>query len=175
MRTLLALLLLLPAACRKAPAPAASGPVEYRPADAGFSARVPGDWRVEDAPGESRKAAFFGPPTGPAPFSDLMGVYFHRAADPKAEARAYVASQTGHGPGLTPPLGVSPSAGLDDSFTREAPGPHGRAAPSVTTRVVAVPVPGGFYTLEHTWPADRAPDPAFEELLSSFRPAPATK
>lgn len=173
MRLLTTLLLLLAsAACRKAPAP--SAPVEYRPADGGFSARVPGDWRVEDAPGESRKAAFFGPPTGPAPFSDLMGVYYHAAADPATAARAYVASQTGHGPGLTPPLGVSPDAGLDDSFTRAAPAGHGDPGSSVTTRVVAVPATGGFYTLEHSWPADRAPDPAFEELLRSFKPA-ATK
>ncbi|MBI3566176.1 MAG: hypothetical protein HY079_13345 [Elusimicrobia bacterium] len=174
MRLLVALLLLLPAACRKAPAPAPSAPVDYRPADGSFSARVPGDWRVEDAPGESRKAAFFGPPAGPAPFSDLMGVYYHAAAEPGTAARAYVASQTGHGPGLTPPLGVSPAAGLDDSFTRAAPAGHGGPGPSVVTRVVAVPVSGGFYTLEHTWPADRAPDPAFEELLRSFKPA-ATK
>jgi len=175
MRLAWLLSLALLSACGKTTATPPADSVEFRAADGSFSARVPGDWRATDAPAESRKAAFFGPPSGPAAYSELMGVYYHPAADPAASARSYVASQTGHGPGFTPALGVSADAGLDGSFTREGPPAHGVRSGRITTRVVAVLVPGGFYTLEHTWPADLAPDPAFEGLLRSFRPAAAAK
>lgn len=173
MRLLLALTLALSAACRK-PAPPPSGPVEFSAADGSFRARVPGDWKVDDARDESRKASFFGPPSGPTPFSDLMGVYYHAAENPVAAARAYVASQTGNGPGLAPPLGGDADA-LDKTYTRDSTAPHSGTAASVSTRVVAVVVPGGFYSLEHTWPAAQPPAPAFDDLLKSFSLGAPTK
>lgn len=158
--------------CRKAPP--ATGPVEYRAADGSFTARLPGDWKADDSPGESRKIAIFGPPSGKNPFSDLMGVYYHASADPASAARSYVASQTGQGPGLGPTLGGE-AAALDSQGDRSVHDLHSGRDLKETTRIVAVLAPGGFYSLEHTWPSDQAPDAAFDELVRTFKPGPAAK
>ncbi len=176
MRRALALTFALAAAfagCRKPP-PKKTGPVEYRAADGSFTARLPGDWKADDSPGESRKIAIFGPPSGKTPFSDLMGVYYHPSADPTPAARSYVASQTGQGPGLGPTLGGD-AAALDSQGDRSVHDLHSGRDLKETTRIVAVVVPGGFYTLEHTWPSEQAPDAAFDELVTTFKPGPAAK
>jgi hypothetical protein len=157
------------AACRKAPAPPSS-PIDYQAADGSFRARLPGDWKADEAPVESRKAAFFGPARGENAYSNLMGIYFHPAADPAAAARSYVSSQTGRGPGLAPTLGGDDGA-LDAVDTRSVRDVHSGRERKETVRIVAVVVPGGFYSLEQTWPSDQAPDPAFNELVRTFQPA----
>jgi hypothetical protein len=171
-RTLaLACALAAAAACRKPAAPT-SGSADYSAPDGSFSARLPGDWKGDDSPAESRKAAFFGPPAGKNAFSNLMGVYYHAAADPAAAARSYVSAQTGRGPGLGRSLSGEAGA-LDAEYSRSVADLHSGKETTETVRVVAVVVPGGFYSLEHTWPSDQAPDPAFDELVRTFRPAAA--
>lgn len=170
MTRILCLAVLLAAACGRAPAPGA--PTDYRAPDGSFSARLPSDWKVDDAAGETRKAAFFGPPSGAKPYSELMGVYFHAGADPEA-ARAYLASEAPTGTPFAPrPVPVGAGTGLELVSSRTMPDVHS-GPQRVTTRLVEVAVPGGFYSLEHTWPEGARPSAAFDELLRTFKPAAA--
>ena len=162
MKLVLLLSLLLSPACRR---PAASGgTVEYRAPDGSFTARLPPNWKADEAPGETRKAVFFGPPDGAQPFSQMMGVYFHAAPDPAASARAFLSSETGAAP--------APAAGeaLETVVEREVPDPH-RGAQRTVTRTVAVPSAGGFFTLVHVYPAGSRASASFDELVSTFKPA----
>lgn len=158
----LLMIAVLAAACSR---PAPDAPAEYRPADDSFSASLPGGWKVDDSPGETRKAAFFGPPAGPGAFSEMIRVSLQPATTPEA----YRASR----PGLPTPLRETSAGGakawefLSDSEFRD---PHA-GIKKLSSRVVLVPAPGGLFVLEHTWPAG-APSgrEAFEELLRTFKP-----
>jgi len=152
------------AACSR---PAPNAPAEYRPADESFSAAMPGGWKVDDSPGETRKAAFFGPPSGPGAFTEMIRVSLHPATTPEA----YRASR----PGLPTPLqpavvgGAKASEFLIDSEFRD---PHA-GVKKLSSRVVAVPTEKGLFVLEYTWPAGApAGREAFEELLRTFQPKP---
>lgn len=161
MRRLL-LLALLAVACTR---PSPDGSAEYRPEDESFTATLPGGWKVDDSPGETRKAAFFGPPSGPGAFTEMIRVSLHPATTPEA----YRAAR----PGLPTPLRETAAGGakawefLSDS---EFPDPHGGTR-KLSSRVVTVPTPRGLFVLEHAWPAG-APSgrPAFDELLRTFKP-----
>ena len=150
-------------ACGRGQPPGAQ--LDYRPPDGSFAARVPGDWKVDESPGETRKASFFGPSDGERPFSQSMGVYFHAAADPAAAARNYLAFQSSQGiaapsPAKETDLEVIAERTLNDIHA-------GRQR--LTTRTVVVIMPKGFFSLEHTWPAGTPPSPAFDELRRTFR------
>lgn len=170
MRTLLFVALAAAAACSKPPAPGA--PADYRARDGSFSAAVPGNWRVDDSPADEPGAAFFGPPEGPAPYSQMMSVTFHRAADGPSAARLFVASELQQGVGPLPAPGKD--GALDETFDRTVPDVH-RGPQRVTTRVVAVPAPGGFYSLEYSRPAGTSASPVFDGLLRTFKPGSAGK
>ena len=142
MRFLLLTAVLLATACRRAPAPGAA--IEYRAPDGSFTAKLPSNWKADEAPGETRKAAFFGPPDGAEPYSQMMGVYFHAAAKPE-------------GP-------------LDSTAETVQPNPHG-GSETVITRTVAVPAAGGYFTLVQMYPAGSEPSASFAELVSTFKPA----
>ena len=158
----LILIAVLAAACSR-PAPDAAA--DYRPDDDSFSAALPGGWKVDDSPSETRKAAFFGPPSGPAAFTEMIRVSLHPATTPEA----YRAAR----PGPPTPLKETSAGGakawefLSDS---ELPDPHG-GVKKLSSRIVTLPTPRGLFVLEHTWPAG-APSgrEAFEELLRTFKP-----
>ncbi|MDD5302524.1 MAG: hypothetical protein PHS14_05375 [Elusimicrobia bacterium] len=155
--------LLAAAACSR---PAPNAPAEYRPADDSFSATLPGGWKVDDSPAETRKAAFFGPPAGPGAFTEMIRVSLYPATTPEA----YRAKQSG----LPTPLRETAAGGakawefLIDSEFRD---PHA-GVKKLSSRVVALPTPRGLFVLEHTWPAgEPSGREAFEELLRTFKPA----
>lgn len=159
MRLLLALALFL-AACRQT---APDAPVGYRPADGSFTAAMPGDWKVDDGPGESRKAAFFGPPGGEAPFSQSIRVSLYADRTPEG----YVASLGT----LAPPLRKTTVGGRDAwEFERseERRDPHAGLV-RTTTRAVLVPDGGSVWALELVRPEGAEPHPAFAELLRTFK------
>lgn len=146
--------------------PAAITPAEYRPADNSFSATVPGGWKVDDSPGETRKASFFGPPSGPGAWSALIRVSLHPAMTPEA----YRASLGG----LPTPLQEAKAGGskawefLNDSEFRDV---HA-GVKKTSSRTVVLTTAKGLFVLEHTWPAGvPLGREAFEELLSTFKPA----
>ena len=168
MRRVLLAAALLACACGRSGSKAGSA-VDYRPPDGSFRARLPSNWKADESPGETRKAAFFGPPDGAKPYSELMGVYFHAAADPEAAARTYL-SIAGVGPATPREIAVGSRRGLEIDGTRTMPAVE-LAPQTVSVRTVAVPVAGGFFTLEHTWPAGTTAAPAFDELLRTFEPA----
>jgi hypothetical protein len=171
MKRVLIPIALLIVACGRSTVPGA--PTDYRAPDGSFSARLPSDWKVDDAPGETRKAAFFGPPSGVKPFSQLMGVYFHPSTEP-ASARAYLASEAPAEVPFAPrDVPVGGGTGLELIVSRTVPDVH-FGPQRVTTRLVEVVVPGGFYSLEHTWPTGTEPSPSFDELLHSFKTSSVT-
>lgn len=159
----LLLLVALGGACAKPPA---SAPVEFSPADGSFTARAPGHWRVDQTPGVTRKAVFYGPPEGARPYSEMIRVALHPAQTPQAYRGAHAAS--------APPLNET-TAGQTKAWEyrdeAEVPDPHGPTR-RVITRTVLVPSTGGLYALEHSWPAGAEPGKAFDEFLASFRPKP---
>ena len=168
----LLLAVLLAAACGRSSAP--GDPTDYRAPDGSFSARLPSDWKVNDASGETRKAAFFGPPSGVKPFSQSMGVYFHPSVDPAA-ARAYLASEaTVAAPFAPREIPVGAGMGLELVTSRTVQDVHS-GPQRVTRRLVEVVAQGGFYSLEHTWPTGTEPSTAFDELLHSFKPGSTAK
>lgn len=168
MRRLLLAVALLACGCGRRDA-GAPGSVDYRAPDGSFRARLPGNWRADETAGETRRTALYGPPDGPQPFAQLIGVYFHAAADPVTAARAYLAS-TASGPAVPPrEIAVGSRRGFESVETRLLPGVELKPQ-SVEVRTVAVPAPGGFFTLEHTRPAGSAAAPAFDELIRTFEP-----
>jgi hypothetical protein len=163
-RILLAAVLAL-AACSRQSAPGASA--TYRAADGSFSVAMPGDWKVDESQSGARRAAFYGPPGGARPFSQVIAVSFHAAGAGGGTGAAYVAQQTVTLSG--PPRPAPPPGATDVTTERAVPSTHGGPSRE-NLRVVAVDAAGGFFILEHAWPLDAAPDPAFEAFRASFKP-----
>jgi hypothetical protein len=160
----------LVAACsRSAPAPGGAV-LEYAAPDGSFTSRLPGGWKVDDAPGVNRKAAFFGPPDGAKPFSQLIAVSFYPASGRYKDAGEYLAAQAALGR-AEPAREVSAGGGKATEMILRAKftDPHSGVQPLVT-RVVAVPADGGFFALEHTWPDGETPSAAFDGVLAAFKP-----
>lgn len=150
------------AACSR---PGPNAPASYRPADDSFSATLPGRWKVDDAPDESRKAAFFGPPSGPGAWTALIRVSLYPGKSPEE----YRASR----PGLPTPLQETKAGGakawefLSDSEFRDA---HA-GVQKRSSRFVLLTTGQGLFVFEHAWPAGApAGGEAFEALLRTFRP-----
>ena len=133
----------------------------------GFSASVP-NWKVEEHV-ETPGATFFGPPDGDRPFSEMIGVYFYRAADPARGARDHLFYQSSRSSGPLMPLPISVSGLKEVVVNRIEPDVH-TGEHLLTTRTVVVIVPDGFFSLEHTYATDAVPSPAFDEMLRTFRP-----
>lgn len=164
------LAVLLGAACSR-PAPAPGGAVlEYSAPDGSFASRLPGGWKVDDSPGVNRKAAFFGPPDGAKPFSQLIAVSFYPASGRYKDAADYLAAQAALG--KAEPARDVRAAGLkarEMILRAKFTDVHSGVQPLVT-RVIAVPVDGGFFALEHTWPDGETPSPAFDGVVAAFKP-----
>ena len=158
----LLIIALAAAACSR---PGPNAPAEYRPADGSFSASLPGGWKVDDSLGETRKAAFFGPPSGPGAWTEMIRVSLYPATTPQA----YRATR----PGLPTPLQETAAGGakaLEFLSNSEFRDPHA-GVKKLSSRVVMLPTAQGLFVLEHAWP-DGAPASreAFAGLLSTFKP-----
>lgn len=159
MRRLFLLAVLALSACGR---PAPDAPASYSPADGSFSASLPGGWRVDETRRGSRRAAFYGPPAKP---TQVIAVSFEAQGTPEQHVVAALAASPSPVP--MPPQG----AGRDAVMERAVPSTHGGPSRE-KLRVVAVEAPGGgAWVLEHAWPLDEAPSPAFEAFKASFRPA----
>ncbi|OGS41144.1 MAG: hypothetical protein A2506_02045 [Elusimicrobia bacterium RIFOXYD12_FULL_66_9] len=167
-RSLPIALLLAVAACSRPASPGAS--VDYSAPDGSFVASLPGGWKVDDAAGEHRKAAFFGPPDGGKPFSELISVSFYPAGGRYPSIDDYIAAQAALGRAMPPrDVQVGGVRGVELTVRTVFPDVHSGPQPLVT-RALAVPAVKGFFALEHTWPEGAAPSAAFDELLGSFKP-----
>lgn len=171
-RSLAVAALLLSAACSR---PAPGAPAEYAPSDGSFSARLPGGWKVDESPGRYRKAAFFGPPGGAKPFSELIAVSFYPAGGRYKAPEDYIAGRAALGR-AQPPRSVSVGGvqGVEVTVASVFPDPHSGPQPLVT-RALAVPAAGGFYALEYTRPEDQPASKDFDDMVASFKPGPAPK
>ncbi|MFI5345181.1 MAG: hypothetical protein ACHQ51_02290 [Elusimicrobiota bacterium] len=169
MRSLAAVLLLGVAACsRPAPVPGGAS-LQYAAPDGSFTALLPGGWKVDDAPGENRKAAFFGPPDGAKPFAQLIAVSFYPAGGRYKDVNDYIGAQSALGQAQPPrEVAVGAARGAEVIVKTVFSDIHAGPQPLVT-RVLAFPSGAGFYALEHTWPDGEAPSPAFDALVSSFK------
>ena len=172
------LALVLAAACGRAPQ-APGGVMEYRAQDGLFTARIPGNWKVDEARHETAGAGFFGPPDGPKAFSQSIGVEYQAAQDPETEARESLEIESSLNSGPRPPRVAARYADpkkmpLEATVTQDIQDIHlGRRR--VTTQMVAVPVPGGFFLLSSRRPAGDPPSAVFEEFRRSFKPGSAPK
>lgn len=150
---------LLLCSCGRDPGrPAGAGQTGYRAPDGSFAAHLPSDWRVDGRRVESPGATFFGPPGGPAPYSQRIGVYFHAASNPAAEARAFLAARGS--PGLEP--GEADSTDITADI-------HGGRRVRLTVKTTVALAPGGFFSLQRVWPEGSQPDPALDEFVRSFQ------
>jgi hypothetical protein len=158
MRTTLLLAALLLAACGR---PAPDAPASYSAPDGAFTASLPGGWRVDETRRGARRAAFYGPPAKP---SQVISVRFEEKGTPEQHVAAALASSSAPSPAT--PAGP----GRDAVGERPVPNAHG-GPPREKLRVVALDAPGGgAWVLEHAWPLDEAPSPAFEAFKASFQP-----
>ena len=162
-------------ACGRAPR-APGDAMEYRAKDGLFTARIPGNWRLDESPSDSPGADFFGPPDGPKPFSQSIGVEYRAARDPQAEARRFLDAESSPGDAESPHRIVmgGGEGPLEATFTQEISDIHlGRRR--ATTQLIAVPVTGGFFLLSNRRPAGDPPSAVFEEFRRSFKPGSAPK
>ncbi|MDE2492035.1 MAG: hypothetical protein KGM24_14400 [Elusimicrobia bacterium] len=168
-RSLLLSGLLLAAACARKPA-APKGEVAYSPADGSFTAALPRGWRVNEAELGTRRAAFYGPPDGKAPYSELIGVYFYPSSGRWSDPADYAQAESAIG--VATPVSRTEAAGvsaLSFEVRRELPDPH-LGVQRTTTREILVPARGGFFALIHSYPTDGPPPgPAFDAFVASFR------
>lgn len=163
------------AACSRAP-DTAPGTAAYEPADRGFTCAAPAAWRVQEADGGAHRASFFGPPDGPAPFSEGISVFRHGPQSSLKTMEAFVAAKSIEGP---PPIPskttVGGRAALDFRYATTMTGPHlpeGRLA--MSHHAVLVADGDGYWALVHSWPEKIKPKAeVFTALVESFRPAPA--
>ncbi len=171
----LAVGLLLGAACSRKPAPPPGGGVSYAAPGGRFAADLPPGWRVDEAADGDRLAAFFGPPDGPAPYTETIAVSFHPASGRWKSARQFLPAEAAGGLATAAvPVTVAGIASLETTVDRDFPDPH-LGLQRTRTRAVLVPAPGGFFALENTRPAGQAPSPAFDDFLASFKPAAAAR
>lgn len=161
------------AGCSRAPESGA-GAAAYAPADRGFACEAPASWRVQEADGGAHRASFFGPPDGPAPFSDAVVVYRHGPTSGLPTMESFVAAKSIEGP---PPMPekktIGGRAALEFTYFTTILGPHlpeGRLA--MSHHAVLLAEADGYWALVHTWPTKAKPQSAvFTALVESFRPA----
>ncbi len=171
----LLLLAVVLTACSRAPE-SAPGTAAYEPVDRGFVFTVPASWRVQEADGGAHRASFFGPPGGPAPFSEAIVVYRHGPKSSMPTMDAFVAAKSIEGPPSPPSkTTVGGYAALDLRYASTMTGPHfpeGRLA--MRHHAVLVADGGGYWALVHSWPETVKPsEDAFKTAVETFRPAAA--
>jgi hypothetical protein len=168
-RALLAASLLLGTACSRSPEPS----VSYRAPASRFSADLPRGWRVNEEVDDSRLAAFYGPPDGKTPYTQVIAVYFRPASGRWKSAREYLPAESAGGDATDPvETRVGGLPALELAVSRTAPDPH-RGTVRTRTRAVLAQAKDGFYVLELTYPDGAAPSPAFDAFLASFKPQAA--
>ncbi|MCR4295111.1 MAG: hypothetical protein NUW21_06220 [Elusimicrobia bacterium] len=169
-RLILAALL---AACSRAPEPDPGTGAYEAP---GFAAQAPAAWRVQESDGGSHRASFFGPPEGPAPFSEAIVVYRHGPASSVPTMEAFIAAKSLEGPPSLPAkTTVAGKAALDLRYASVLAGPHfpeGRVP--MLHHAVLVADGDGYWALVHSWPEKGMPsEGVFKTFVDTFRPAPA--
>ena len=141
--------------------------MEYEPPNGSFRARLPVDWKVDDSPDARSQAVFYGPPSAPGTFAQMIRVSLVVDSSPDS----YRASR----PGLPSPLAetfVSGEKSWEFLTARAFIDPHSGTS-KIYSRVVMLPTARGLFVFEHTWQAGTAPRKAvFDELLRSFKAPP---
>lgn len=163
------------AGCSRAPE-SAPGTAAYEPVDRGFVCQAPASWRVQEADGGAHRASFFGPPGGPAPFSEAIVVYRHGPASSMPTMDAFVAAKSLEGPPSPPSkTAVGGRAALDVRYASVFMDPHrpdGRVP--MLHHAVLVADGDGYWALVHSWPEKTKPsEEAFRTVVETFRPAAA--
>lgn len=170
-----AALLLLPAACRKKPAPLLDpGDALYQSASGDVRLEIPKGWRVMENQGGGQRVTFFGPPDGPKAYSVSIGVYFYGPGSSFASLEDYARAQALSGRESTPlkAFDWKGQAAQELTVSRMAPSLHRvKPAEARADRYVLIPSGGGFYALDYSAPKDSAAEqaPVFERVLQSLQ------
>ena len=146
-------------ACARDPGP---DKALYEPRDGSFTLAAPRSWRVDEAQGEAHRVSFFGPP---GTFTESIAVYRYDGMT----AVSYRTSHAGSGAG---PLTARPDGRSEFLAKSFSPALHGRPPEELAVRHVLAASETGLWALVHTVPAGRAPSPAFEDLVASFKGKP---
>lgn len=165
MRRLAAALLLLLAACSRAPEPP-KGMTVYEAKSGEFTTWAPSDWKVLEDQGGAQRATFFSS-TG-----ESIGIYRYEKGGEQGDARQYAAAQSlsgKAGPLLDITVGEKPA--LEFIVERQGLSLHGRPAEKLRVRTVLLEDDKGFWALVDTVPLGKEPSvDAFDTVLKSFKP-----
>ena len=146
------------------------GDVSYSPKDGDFSAAIPGNWRILEDNGGAL-ASFFGPPSGPAPYSAMLAVYYYPNSR-YAGAQDYYSRETFDAE-VVLPLAKRDISGRElDSFsvTRMEKKPDSGESSLVREETALIPSGKGFYALVYLC-AEKSfqeNEPVFLGLAKSF-------
>ncbi len=170
---LAALLLLGPAACRRAPRLLSPQDALYETRDGSLRCEVPKDWRVLEDQGGAQRATFFGPPDGPRPYAFSIGAYFYGPGSPFATPQDWARAQALSAKDSTPLTSYSwkGRSAFEMTVERRVPVLH-RTGPAVLRRdrAVVIPASGGFWALVYSAPQDEfaGQQAVFDRFLQSL-------
>ena len=119
--------------------------------------------------------SFFGPPDGPAPFSESIVVYRHGPKTGMPTPESFFASRATAGvPAMPRTVAVGRQQGLEASYDTVVNSPHfsgGRQA--LSNRAVLITDADGYWAFVHTWPTAISPrSRVLDGVLETFHPKP---
>lgn len=173
MKRLLALALLAAfAACKKEP-PAPRGMTRYTHARPKASVAAPETWRVLENQGGAHIVSFLGPAEGDRPYSQSLGLYFHKADGVYGSPREYARAQelAGTRKTQTREREWKGRKALELVVERDAARRlHSTEREKRRERMALVPSQGGFYLLLASAPAGEAAalDALFDAALDTL-------
>lgn len=140
-----------------------------------FTCQVPADWRVMEHQGAGQRVSFFGPPSGPKPYSSSIAFYYYpNAGSDYKSPQDYFSAQLASGAQASPLLERTwkDRKTFEFSTTRAQPLMHAKKeSEDLAEDTVLIPVKDGFVAVVHSAAADAhdRTEPVFRQVLDSLR------
>lgn len=161
---------LLALACSRPAAPP-PGQAVYESKSGDFSLQGPSGWRVLEEQGGAHRVTLM----GPLPDLETIAVYRYERSAEYPDAQAYLAGQALAGrPGPSRKMSLAGRPAWDMTVERESPPMHGAPPQRLSVRMVVVEDARGFWSLVRTGPSGQGSEKAFDQVLASFQPRPAS-
>ena len=169
------------AACsRKEAGPAAAvkeggGMAVYEERERLFTCEVPAGWRVMEDQGGGQRVSFFGPPSGPKPYSSSIAFYyFPKAGSDYKSPQDYFSAQQASGSKTTPleERSWKDRKVLEFTTKRRQPLMHAKKEfEDLAEETILIPVKDGFVAVVHSASADAhdKTEPVFRSVLDTLR------